>query len=106
MQASFCAGLRVSHVTLALCSSEVVNVPHKFIHCDFGNGRVNADGRGPYSEYFYDWLTRDLDNPVSMTAIDASQGKNHAMSADELRKYRVVVLNIWRGILDYGEPLT
>lgn len=83
--------------------AEVVNAPHKFIHCDFGNGTLNEKtGRGRYSEFFYDWLTPEMPEPVQMTAIDASQGKNHGLSADEIRRYRLIVLNCWRGILPSG----
>lgn len=82
---------------------EAINTPHKFMHCDFGNGSLNpATGRGRYAEYFYDWLTPGLAEPVSMTAIDKDQGKDHGLSAEEIRKYRVIVLNIWRGILPQG----
>ena len=37
-----------------------------------------------------------------MTAIDASLGKDHGLSPAELRSFRLVVLNIWRGILPQG----
>ena len=29
----------------------------------------------------------------------ATEGKDHGLSAEELRNFRVIVLNIWRGIL-------
>ena len=61
-----------------------------------------ATGRGAYAELFYDWLTPGLDEPVAMTAIDASLGKDHGLSPQELRSFRLVVLNIWRGILPQG----
>jgi hypothetical protein len=37
-----------------------------------------------------------------MTAIDASQGKDHGLSAQEIRSFRVLVLNVWRGTLPFG----